>query len=172
MFKIALSLLSLFALMTNASNTIRRLMNMPAGGVQPIIPMAGVAAAAGYGVPQVPGFGQTATMGAGAGTGVVPGYGAPATGYGAPAMGYGAPAMGAGAPVVPGYGAAAPGYGNMMGAGQTGPGFVVPGYGVPTTGYGQPGFWTIGQPMMMPGQVVPNNGVMPKYEQPGSEGRR
>jgi len=150
MFKIAVSLLSLFALMTDASTTIRRLMNIPSSGaaVQPIIPQAGYAAAAGYGV--MPGYPVSAMPG---NQGVVPGYGAPATGTGG---------------VVPGYGAAAPGYGAGTMAG-TGPQAVVPYGGVaPPAGYQ----WVLGLEPLMPGQVVPNNGVMPEYVQPGSEGRR
>jgi len=157
MFKIAVSLLSLFALMTNASTTIRRLMNIPSSGagVQPIIPQAGIAASAGYGV--MPGYPVSAMPG---NHGVVPGYGAPATGTGAVVPGYGAAA--------PGYGAAAPGYGAGTMAG-TGPQAVVPYGGVaPPAGYQ----WVLGLEPLMPGQVVPNGGVMPEYVQPGSEGRR
>jgi len=146
MLKITLSVLSFLALMTNASNTVRRLLQIPSTGVaggQPIVPAAGVAAGAGYGV--MPGFGGAATMGNGA---VVPGYGAPAMGAGNGA-------------VVPGYGTA-PGYG-MAG---NGPQNVVP-YG----GAAMPAGHWVWEPLY-PGQFVPNGGVMPKYEQPGSEGRR
>jgi len=151
MFKLTISLLSLFALMANASTTIRRLMQIPAGAAQPVVPAAGVAAGAGYGV--VPGYGGAATMGNGA---VVPGYGAPAMGNGA---------------VVPstGYGATAPGYGMPMGNGHmNGPQAVVPYGGVaPPAGYQ----WVLGLEPLYPGQVVPNGGLMPEYQQPGSEGR-
>jgi len=153
MFKLAVSLLSLFALMTNASTTIRRLMQIPSSGasVQPIIPNAAIAASAGYGV--VPGYPVSAMPG---NHGVVPGYGAPSTAT----SGNGA--------VVPGYGAVAPGYGAGTMAG-TGPQPVVPYGGVaPPAGYQ----WVLGLEPLMPGQVVPNGGVMPEYVQPGSEGRR
>merc|ERR1719273_289727 len=99
MFKI-LSLLSLIAL-ANASTTIRRLMQQPPANVQPIVPQAGVAAGAGYGV--MPGFGGAPAMGNGGA--VVPGYGAPAMGNG---MGNG--------------------FGNGMGNGMAN-GAVVPGTG-------------------------------------------
>jgi len=157
MLKIAFSLLSLFALMTNASTTIRRLMQIPsagAGAVQPIVPQAGVAAGAGYGV--MPGYGGAANMPMNSG-GVVPGYGAPAMGNGA---------------VVPqtGYGATAPQYGMNTGTmAGNGPQAVVPYGGVaPPSGYQ----WVLGLEPLYPGQVVPNAGVMPEYVQPGSEGRR
>jgi len=166
MFKI-LSLLSILA-MANASTTIRRLLQQPPANVQPVVPMAGVAAGAGYGV--MPGFGGAPAMGNGGG--VVPGYGAPAMGN---AMGMGggngmANGMANGA-VVPGYGAGAPAYGmngNMNGGNLNGPQPVVPYGGVAPPAGMQ---WVLGLEPLYPGQVVPNNGVPVQYEQPGSEGR-
>jgi len=154
MLKFAVSLLSLFVLLADASNTVRRLLQIPsvgAGAAQPVVPMGGVAAGAGYGVtPGYGAYGGAATMG---GSGVVPGYGAPAMGSGA---------------VVPSnnYGAAAPGYGTGAGAAAgNGPQAVVPYGGVaPPPGYQ----WVLGLEPLAPGQVVP--GYVPEYVQPGSEG--
>lgn len=157
MFKI-LSLLTIFA-MANASTTIRRLLQQAPANVQPVVPMAGVAAGAGYGM--MPGFGGAPAMGNGGG--VVPGYGAPAMGN---AMGNG---MANGA-VVPGYGAGAPAYGMNNGniGNMAGPQPVVPYGGVAPP----PGMqWVLGLEPLYPGQVVPNNGVPVEYVQPGSEGR-
>jgi len=162
MFKI-LSLLSIFVLMANASSTIRRLMQQPPANAQPVIPMAGVAAGAGYGV--MPGFGGAPAMGNGGGNGaVVPGYGAPAMGNGMGNMANGAVVPGAGNS---GFGAVAPGYG-MNNGNMNGPQAVVPYGGVAPP----PGMqWVLGLEPLYPGQVVPNNGVPVEYVQPGSEGR-
>merc|ERR1719237_1078062 len=133
-------------------------MQQAPANVQPIVPMAGVAAGAGYGV--MPGFGAGfgGAPAMGNGGGVVPGYGAPAMGNG---MANGA--------VVPGAGAGmGMGMNNGFNGNMNGPQAVVPYGGVaPPAGYQ----WVLGLEPLYPGQVVPNNGVPVEYVQPGSEGR-